>query len=346
MLIACVVLCTAAQRVTVKSTLNIDRSTELVEIPVSGMSYVVRNEAGVEVPSQVTHDSLLIFQSGLKGRGKATFTIEEGTPAPTLTKTKGRFAPERKDDFIWENDRVAFRVYGAALVPIDGPSNGIDVLYKRSAEMVLDDWYVGELQHGKSYHDDHGTGLDNYDVKRTLGAGGAAPLVSGKLMLNSNFIDHQILDNGPLRTTFRLTYPNLGEMHETRTFSIDAGSQLTRVEQWWSEPVTAAVGFTLRSPEQKYNSGENFLMVEEPATDKARGVYLGAVLPSDFKVFRVENEGYILVLATLLYSPEKPLVYYTGFGWEKFGGWTAATFAEYLTNFATTKKKPLIVKGV
>jgi hypothetical protein len=369
-LAAVAVFCACAPKISisVENTLDTDRSTELVEIPVAdlgaisplqlGQTWIVSNAAGEVVTSQVTADGKLLFQSGLTTAGTATFTVKAGAEQQFAPKTYGRIAPERKDDFIWENDRVAHRVYGAALMPTDGPSNGIDALYKRTDAMILDKWYADDLQNGLSYHDDHGTGLDNYDVKRTLGAGGAAPFVDGNLLLNSNFVAHNVIDNGPLRTTFRLTYPLMEiagrPAAEFRTFSIDAGSQLTRITQEWDvdSPITAAVGYTLHADSVKYVVGAGTLMVCEPATKKSSGVYFGAVLPAEFGdavVTSYENPDpkrkatYRLVLATQNYTPGTPMTYYTGYGWEKWGGWNAESFAKYLADFRTALATPFVV---
>ena len=43
----------------------------------------------------------------------------------------GTFMPQRKDDFAWENDRIAFRVYGPSLERTGEISSGIDVWCKR-----------------------------------------------------------------------------------------------------------------------------------------------------------------------------------------------------------------------
>jgi hypothetical protein len=366
LLVAAVCACTPKLKVTVENTLPTDRASELVEIPVAdlgavtlaeGQTWAVTNAAGEVIPSQVTHDGLLLFQSGLGAGETASFTVKAGQFQEFAPKTKGRFAPERLDDFIWENDRVAFRIYGAALIAKDGPSNGIDALYKRTEEMILDKWYVDQLENGLSYHDDNGTGLDNYDVKRTLGAGAAAPFVNDTLLLNSNFTGHEILDNGPLRTTFRLTYPGMAiggaTASETRTISIDAGSQLTRVVQEWgvAGPMTAAVGFTMRDAVVNYAANGNTLMVREPANAKASGVYFGAVLPAAFTPVETEytnldparTADYRLVLAPQPYTPGTPLTYYTGYGWEKWGDWTADSWAAYLTDFSAALETPFVV---
>ncbi|HWI56372.1 MAG TPA: glycoside hydrolase family 88 protein, partial [Bacillota bacterium] len=44
----------------------------------------------------------------------------------------GTFMPQRKDDFAWENDRVAFRIYGPALEATGEISSGIDIWCKRT----------------------------------------------------------------------------------------------------------------------------------------------------------------------------------------------------------------------
>ena len=45
---------------------------------------------------------------------------------PEGQRVFGRFVPERKDDFAWENEYAAFRMYGPALAP-ENPSNGVDM---------------------------------------------------------------------------------------------------------------------------------------------------------------------------------------------------------------------------
>mgnify|MGYP001545592391 CR=1 FL=1 len=42
----------------------------------------------------------------------------------------GRFVPERQDDFAWENDKVAFRVYGPSSGG-KGQVSGVDAWLKK-----------------------------------------------------------------------------------------------------------------------------------------------------------------------------------------------------------------------
>ena len=89
-------------------------------------------------------------------------------PARPAVRAYGRFVAEGRDDFAWENDRVAFRVYGPALEPRQ-TSSGIDVWAKRVREPVIDRWY-----RRTDLHRDQGEGLDFYRVGPSLGCGGWA----------------------------------------------------------------------------------------------------------------------------------------------------------------------------
>lgn len=370
-LAAAVCACTPKATVTVRNPLGIDRRSEMVEIPVERLSkvklsgdktFVVTDSAGSVIPSQVTHDGLLIFQSGLGEGETARFTVSAGQPREFTAKTYGRYAEERFGDFIWENDRVAFRVYGEPLAAIDGPNNGIDALYKRSEEMVIDRWYADFFEKDLSYHDDHGTGLDDYKVGRSLGAGAMAPWIDSALVLNGNFRRHELLDNGPLRTTFRLFYEDLDaggkKVAETRTISIDAGSQMSRIvqEYGFTEPVTVAAGFPLHdgATENSRHIHGKWMIVFEPPTPKTSGVFLGLVFPGgiestaadEYTVPETEkNSGtYRHALALTTYAPGMPLTYYTGFGWEKWGGWDSRSFHGYLDGFTVALDNPFIIE--
>ena len=77
----------------------------------------------------------------------------------------GRFVRERHDDFAWENDRVAFRIYGEALETFEKEpltSSAVDAWSKRTRRLVLNDWYLVD-----DYHRDHGEGGDFYPAGRT-----------------------------------------------------------------------------------------------------------------------------------------------------------------------------------
>lgn len=358
-------------KITVENPSTFDRISDMVELPVSDISaklvlpqdsvYVVKNASGEVIPSQMTYDNKLIFQSGLKANQSGEFTITVGSPQDFKALTYGRHVSERKDDFAWENDRVAFRAYGPALLPIDGPSNGIDAWYKRTNDLVIDKWYKNDLAGVASYHEDHGEGQDDYKVGRSLGAGAMAPYANDKLWLNENYAEQEVLENGPLRTTFKLTYKNLDvdgkSVAETRTISLDAGSQLNKITQSYTitEPMKVAAGFVKREEgEKSVTAGDNYIVYEEPESTVVDRVYMGIVFPDGMEkhvvdMYEVENNKkekvpYYHILGVTTQQPDKPVTYYSGFGWSKFGFEKADDFVTYIKNFAEAQKQPLVVK--
>ena len=117
----------AQKSVTVSNSSDLDRKGEIVEVKACSKksciitkSVVLKNEKGEEVPYQLTYNDKkeilgLIFQADVKAKSSTVYTLSEGTPSTVKAKTFGRFVPERKDDFAWENDFAAYRMYGPAL---------------------------------------------------------------------------------------------------------------------------------------------------------------------------------------------------------------------------------------
>lgn len=364
--------CTANKylTVTVENPSSFSRIEEMVEIPLEKVSsktklkesqiYLLRNSSGETIPSQITYDGKLIFQSNLGANEKSEFRViagnEEFVPKP---KVFGRHYPERKDDFAWENDRVGFRFYGTALKENDGPSNALDIWLKRTDKLVLDKWYKASVENNISYHVDHGEGCDPYGAGRSLGAGAMAPFVNEELILNENYSTYTILDKGPLRFVAKLMYPPIvidgKEYTESRTVSLDAGSQLTKIEQEYSvdTPIKVAAGIVKRAKNDSilWHSGDNYFIYQEPASKENGQYYLGVVVPQGIENVFVHSYEYMHplrktkqhfshTLGITDYTPGTPLTYYTGFGWNKYGFSDISTFSQYMTNFSTSLKEP------
>ncbi len=355
--------------VTISNPSGFDRTAEMVEIAIDSIKdkvvvkdslvYVVKDTAGNVIPSQVTYDRKIIFQPELKANESKTFVITTGAKQEFEAKTYGRFIPERKDDFAWENDRVIHRAYGPSLVAIDGPSNGFDAWFKKTNNLVIDKWYKDDLAGVASYHEDHGEGLDDYGVGRSLGSGAMAPYVNNKLWLNQNFASQEVLDNGPLRTTFKLTYNDLDvdgkAIAENRTISIDAGSQLSKVVQAYTikEPMTVAAGIVTRANGDSIISDkeQGYVIYTEPKTAKSAEAYMGLVFPVSIdNVVKdsYENENPVSkakatfshILAVTSQQPKVPVTYYTGYGWSEFGFPTVSDFETYIKNFSASLRQP------
>ena len=351
-------------KVTVENLLPFDRTAETVEIrlaDISGklgeagpVSIVVTDSKGTEVPSQLiyagqTAPQSLIFQADVKGGATAEYYIRKGVPGKFEDKTYGRFVPERYDDYAWENDRIAFRIYGPALIAKDGPSNGIDVWVKRTDKLVIDRWYADYLAGKNTYHDDNGEGCDCYKVGRTLGAGAMAPYMGDSLWLAINFAAWERLDNGPIRTSFRLTYPPFpagdAMLTETRTISLDAGSQMTRIVEEYTGtenefPVTAGIVTREEGSALPVATGSNAIAYR---LDGGEGgiTYVGTVLTTPASAIRETGDHLLIVTG---YSPGIPLTYYTGAGWSKWGFESDDAWTRYIDGFAQRIQSPLKVK--
>ncbi|MDD2284557.1 MAG: DUF4861 family protein, partial [Paludibacter sp.] len=242
LLLATAVVGCAQTTIEITNQYPFDRSDEIVEIAaselggISGTDYILTDENNEEIPYQLIYNGTetvqsIIFPTTVKTGTKVVYTLNPGTPKAVQAKTSARYVPERKDDFTWENNLAAYRMYGPGLAD-ENPSNGVDLWLKRTEELVVDSFYRGELKYGKSYHEDHGQGLDCYKVGNTLGAGGIAPYVDGKLLIGKYYDSYKVLDNGPLRSAFTLTYNQIdinGKSYKQEiTISTDAGTVMNK----------------------------------------------------------------------------------------------------------------------
>ncbi|MGD9109534.1 MAG: DUF4861 family protein, partial [Phycisphaerales bacterium] len=151
------------------------------------------------------------------------------------------FVPQRKDDFAWENDRIAFRMYGPELQRTELTSSGIDVWVKSVRYPVMEKLYS---EGDKYYHYDNGEGFDFYTVGESLGCGGLGALKGNKIYRSENFVSWKLITNGPIRSVFELTYKpwKLGDKisGEKKRISLDLGSNFNFIESSFSSDVDDA----------------------------------------------------------------------------------------------------------
>lgn len=156
-------------------------------------------------------------------------------------KVYGRYVPERKDDFAWENEYAAFRMYGPALRP-ENPSNGVDLWLKTSPELVVDSFYYREHVLGLPYHINYGKGLDCYKVGHTCGAGGLIVLAEDQTWIGGTYDRWKILEQTPDKFVFRLEYDSLlvaGHiLQESITITAEAGEPLNKAEVVLTESIS------------------------------------------------------------------------------------------------------------
>ena len=107
-------------------------------------------------------------------------------------KVYGRYVPERKDDFAWENEY------------------GVDLWLKASPELVVDSFYYREHVLGLPYHINYGKGLDCYKVGHTCGCGGLVVLTEEegtyRTWIGGAYDRWEILEQTPERFVFKLEY--------------------------------------------------------------------------------------------------------------------------------------------
>jgi len=156
--------------------------------------------AGSEVLRALSSPPPALPADQLLKAANALLEKESRTP-----RAYARLVPERLDDLAWENDRVAFRVYGPALrnKPED---SGIDAWCKRVPYPVVDAWYERARLLKQSYHQDRGEGFDGYHVGDSRGCGGIGLWVDGKMVTADTYRSATILWTSPQIAEFKTVY--------------------------------------------------------------------------------------------------------------------------------------------
>ena len=307
-------------KVTVTNPSSLAREGELIEIPKENVNtklriyddktLVVLNEAGEQVPYQITYEGMILFPTKVAAKGKAVYTIQEGTPIKVEPSCYAAKYAKRLDDLAWENDRIGWRAYGPAAQKRGDKIYGYDLWNKRVNYPILDKLYEMDrvlnekkAQLGKegkkmsaeeektmSYHVDHGEGCDYYTVGPTLGAGTAAFYtdVTGEFIFPQCWKTCDILEAGPLRFTARLTYDitvNDVRVLETRLISLDKGSQFTKETVWYTNTFTTiplACGIAMHQGGKVLakNTDEGYVAYADPENQENGTTYLGVVFPN------------------------------------------------------------------
>jgi hypothetical protein len=361
----------AAERLTIVASHELDaaRPSETIVVPWPEVNralpnalvqhIVVKDAAGHALPYQVTnvaplskdpknigvaYGELLFQHSFAAGEKRASFTVEKTEALQPVfpVKAYARYVQERLDDFAWENDRIAHRIYGPALAAPAPPgsgkevleTSGIDIWFKRVDYPIVDRWYNKGHDH---YHKDEGEGLDMYNVSQSRGAGGTGVWAGGKLYTSGNYRGWKLLANGPVRAVFELSYDawDAGgvKVTEVKRFTVDAGQQLDQVESTFgftgADRLTVAVGLNKTPANKKH---EPQIAVAHAPADRARAAWMtqwvalkaapangaygtAVVLPG---AAGFADDG-LNELALAEVEPGKPLRYWIGAAWDKAG---------------------------
>ena len=357
--------------VTAVNKLKLARPGETIELTAQSLAplgekdltkFHVRDATGKEVLCQAVDTDyddyhkpdLLIFQADFAPNETKTFTITSGKKREYTKedfRAYGRFVRERFDDFAWENDRVAHRTYGKALITWKGEpltSSAIDIWSKRTEKLIINDWYMLD-----NYHADQGEGVDAYSAGPTRGCGGNGIWSNGQLYTPTNFIDSRVLTNGPIRVMFELVYEpfdvNGTKVSQVLRVSLDAGSQLNRFTPYFqttggSDSLALAIGLKKVKDEQKqFNAEHGWLTIWEPM-EKNLGMQGLAIVVDPHAVDKAAEDK-LNNLVVLKPGIATPASYWAGFAWDRAGKITSAeSWNSYVDQFAQRLRTPIEIR--
>ena len=300
-------------------------------------------------------DDTLVFQADLPAKATVKFRLTLGEVKRYRKedfRVYGRFVRERFDDFAWENDKVAFRMYGEALETWEREpltSSSVDAWVKKTPNLTVNDWYLVD-----DYHKDHGEGGDFYSAGKARGCGGSGLLSEGRLFTSKNFRRSRVLSRGPVRLLFELTYDAWDvagvKVRETKRVSLDAGSHFSRFESRYSTDSGAALPETfLWAAGTKKEKGADIRI--DPALGLVRAWeklnrygedgFMGCAVVADPKAVASTPE----LDGNVLLSLRGPASYYAGTGWDRGGEFKGlADFDAHVDAFARRLASPVSVE--
>lgn len=369
-----------AQRLILTNPIDVDRGQQVVEVPLKqvlshlhlslakAQSIVAVDSAtGQRIPDQLYSSVpdaspdvlLLLVQLPAHGEQRISFKVDHNAP-PQTALVFGREAAERKDDFAWENEYVAYRVYGPALQATGEIASGIDVWSKRVPNFVIDNFYKRDLEGSRthnpalSYHKDNGQGLDSYYVGPTRGCGGTAVFADGKLFVSKNYTKMRMLGNGPIRFAFEVSYApwdaNGTSVSETKRIILDAGTHLNKIESTYTfdgaKPLDLVAGIAVHegaSAEFPVKDGVAAVW-DTPQTASAGRIATGLVAETSEHARTLDAAGHALMIFTR-HSGE-PFTYYAGSGWSKADMPTAKDWDAYLVQQLNLLQHPITTRWV
>ncbi len=363
-----------AKTITVKNSLDTDRSFETVELTkdflkVDDLSNIgIKNTDTQEFLVTQTIDTnddgtldLIIFQPEIKANGKQSFeivTITEAEHPDAEELCYSRFVPERTDDYAWENDKVAFRVFGPVAqqmiednIPGGTLSSGVDAWLKRVDYPIINKWYKETMDGTGDYHKDTGEGLDNFHVGPSRGVGGVAVKVDTAYYISKNYTKWRTITTGPLRTSFYLEYADWDAagktITESKVISLDLGQNFSKFDTSINGVNEISAGLTLHD-EQGVVSGKKenrWLSHWEPIEDSEIGMAIVASKEYfiDFETYKTEVTDLSNAYAHLKVIDNK-VVYYAGFAWKKSEQFpTKELWEAHLDSFSQKINNPLTV---
>lgn len=346
--------CTSGHKAVVTNDTDLARSCETIEIDLSSLKGIEAGKAtvlsgGVQIPVQVYTETdgteKLLFQATVPAHASAEFTIANGVRDNFETFAYSRYVPERLDDYAYENNLVAGRVYGPALS--DPKTLGSDIWLKCTSRLIIDDWFEKA-----DYHHNYGEGMDCYKVANTLGGGALAPCIDGKLCIGDNYKTQTHICDGPVRTKALLTYSfdaNGTPVNAVRAISLDANSRFVKISTLFDtecEILPVALGAVLHNVIAR-EDGDHYIAFTEEASDtddpvRDGNISVGLVLDNAAEVSGTATiDGHAVILANAV--PGTAIDAWTGSGWSQGGIESPEAWAKAVKDFAFAQAHPLKV---
>jgi hypothetical protein len=213
-----------------------------------------------------------------------------------------------------------------------------------------------------SFHLDHGTGLDCYNVGPSLGCGTPALMDGDKIIMPYCYKDYEILDNGPLRFTVSLTYNPVtikkdNQVVEHRVISLDKGSNFNKMTVWYeglSKPCDLVAGVVIHSEDKESAVvGSDFVQYADPTDNPAKHnfqIYVAALFPNGAITKKLMYdkpeegiEGHAVGIVKNLKNDQK-YTYYFGSAWSQYDVRTQNEWQLRINEFLDAIHSPLNVE--
>jgi len=364
-----------ASHFTVQNTIDLERTFETVELTKAFLNVKDLSKVGIldiksqelQVSQTVDNDGdgvmdVLLFQPQIAAFSKNTYKIVSNTEAKSLKAPElcySRFVPERTDDYTWENDKVAFRVYGPTAqkmiqdnIPGGTLSSGVDAWLKKVEYPIINKWYKKYTDGTGSYHEDTGDGLDNFHVGVSRGVGGIAVKMDSTYYYSKNYTKWRTIATGPIRTSFYLEYEDWeaagNSIKESKIISLDLGNNLSKFEIYLKGVDQISAGLTLHEKDGKVTSNleKGWVSYWQPHAESELGT---AIISSKntfkgFEKYDIDAKDLSNAYAHLNVINGK-VIYYAGFGWKESGQFKSKQeWENYLNMFSDKLENPLLIE--
>ena len=358
----------------IKNTLNFEKTFETVELTKDFLGLKNLNNIGIldtengklQVTQTVDNDGdgimdVILFQPKIAANSDKVFeitTITEAEKPKAESLCYSRFVPERTDDYTWENNKVAFRVYGPVAqkmvedhVKGGTLSSGVDAWLKKVEYPIINKWYKKTTEGTGSYHKDTGEGLDNFHVGVSRGVGGIAVKNDSTYYFSKNYTTWRTITTGPIRTSFYLEYASWDaggkQIKESKIISLDLGSNLSKFTTFLEGTDKVSAGLTLHEKDGVVtgNLEKGWVSYWQPHANSEIGTAIVAPKTtfSDFEKYDTEEKDLSNAYAHLKVTNNE-VVYYAGFAWKESGQFkNNQEWEAYLNKFSDQINTPLEV---